>query len=689
MSGNVEHSEILNIGLAGQPNTGKSTLFNRLTGLRQHVGNWPGKTVEQKTGEFSHKGVKFSLVDLPGTYSLSTNSTEELITRSHIVSKNTDLLVVMLDASQLQRSMYLLSELVGINIPVIIACSMIDVAQKQGKKIDLKGIEKKLGVPIVAVNATRSEGIETIKETIKVLTSNGKILTDKSLSEKYSLVSGEAYKNIMSLLPINGIGRYSNAWLTARMMENDFQVRDLVKKHIEPDKWERIVLFLETVTDGALKIANAKYSWIKDILAGKVSGKHSNKLYKLGKVDSLVTNWFFGKIISIFMIMFGFALSFLIVVPVMLALDRIMKVLSSIAVKWLSGVHAPLWINSFVTEAVFPGTHMTCLMVAFIIAVVFVFGLMEDVGFLARIAYVFDTMMQRIGLNGKSILPFISSLGCNITAVVGARVIDSNSQRITTIAASLAVPCLATWGVVGFVTAIFFGKNFIWIIVLLFAATVIHMIFTSWLFRVGDKNFNSKKTLGLIMELPPYHKPDWRSVFSFVWGKIKNVASKAGTAIFCVIIVFWTLSYTNDGDITKSFLYSVGKFFEPVSMLIGFDWRLILAFLVAALSREAALGVIAVLFGMSSLDNSLAGIMISHASFDQAAFSQIFGESISKASALAFIFAFYFNVPCLGTMAAIQSETHSTKLTCIIAVYYITTALVIAGIVYHIGLLLF
>ena len=659
MSGNIAQSEILNIGLAGQPNTGKSTLFNRLTGLRQHVGNWPGKTVEQKTGEFSHQGVRFSLVDLPGTYSLSANSTEELITRSYIVSEDTDVLVVMLDASQLQRSMYLLSEIAGINIPVVIACSMMDVAQKQGKSIDLKEIGRALGVPVVAVNATRNEGIETIKH----LVSAGKILTDRRLSEKYSLVSGEDYKNILSLVPAEGIGRYRNTWLAARLMENDFQVGDLVKKNIAPDKWERMVTILEKVSDGALKIASAKYAWIKEILAGKVSAKNAGKFYELGKVDRLISNWLFGKIISIFMIMLGFAASFLIVIPVMIALDWVMKILSSLAVNGLSGLQSPLWLNSFVTEAVLPGAHMTCLMVSFIIAVVFVFGLMENVGFLARIAYAFDTMMQRIGLNGKSVLPFISSLGCNITGVVGARVIDSSSQRITTIATSLAVPCLGTWGVVGFVTAIFFGKSFIWVIMLLFVATIFHMIFTSWLFRFADKNLKNKKTPGLIMELPPYHKPDWRSVFSFVWGKIKNVASKAGTAIFCVIIIFWAFSYTNDGDITKSFLYSAGKFFEPVSMWVGFDWRLILAFLVAALSREAALGVIAVLFGVSSFDNSLAGIMISHASFDQAVFSQIFGESMSKASALAFVFAFYFNVPCLGTMAAIQSETHSTKLT--------------------------
>jgi len=685
MSGNLEQPEILNIGLAGQPNTGKSTLFNRLTGLRQHVGNWPGKTVEQKTGRFSHGGVRFSLVDLPGTYSLSANSAEELITRSYIVSEDSDALVIMLDASQLQRSMYLLSEIAGIDIPVVIACSMVDVAQKQGKNIDLEEIGTVLDVPVVAVNATRNEGIESIKH----LVSHGRILSDQPLSEKYSLVSGQDYENLLSLLPDEGIGRYRNTWLAARLMENDAQIRDLVKKNIAPDKWERMVSILETVRDGALKIANAKYAWIKDILAGKVSEKNSGRFYELGKIDRLITNWFFGKIISVFMIMLGFAASFLIVIPVMIALDRIMKTLSEFAVKMLSALQLPLWLNSLVTEAVLPGAHMTCLMVAFIIAVVFVFGLMENVGFLARIAYAFDTMMQRIGLNGKSVLPFISSLGCNITGVVGARVIDSSSQRITTIATSLSVPCLATWGVVGFVTAIFFGKSFIWVIMLLFTATILHMIFTSWLFRFANRNLKNKTTPGLIMELPPYHKPDWRSVFSFVWGKVKNVASKAGTAIFCVIIIFWAFSYTNDGDITKSFLFSAGKFFEPVSMWVGFDWRLILAFLVAALSREAALGVIAVLFGVSSLDNSLAGVMISHASFDQAVFSQIFGESISKASALAFIFAFYFNVPCLGTMAAIQSETHSTKLTCIIAVYYIASALAIAGIVYHIGRLLF
>ncbi|MCT4620396.1 MAG: ferrous iron transport protein B [Marinisporobacter sp.] len=677
----------IKIGLAGQPNTGKSTLFNRLTGAKQHVGNWPGKTVEQKQGIFHLNDKKYSLVDLPGTYSLTANSSEELIARDFIISNEVDMIITMVDTSQLERSMYLLSEMVGMNVPVIAVLNMIDVAKEQGKSINIQKLQEKLGIPIVPMVAAKGEGVEGLLEKVQIIEENKKILHADAMVKIYEDVFKEEFNELMKILPKEGIGNCSSSWIGVRLLENDEQILTLVKEKVTADEWTGIHSIIKKNTDGPLKAANCRYEWIKNILEDVLTKKQEYFLKRMG-FDKLATHRIFGKPMAILMMILGFAVSMVIAMPFMMGIGRVLPQISLTLRDSLLDEGISYWIVSLVTEAVIPSVSMALIMGGFIAGVVFVFGFMEDVGYMARVAYVFDTTMSKIGLHGKSIMPFITSFGCNMAGITGSRVIESWQQRLLTITTSMVVPCAAMWGVIGLVGSLFFGVNAIWVIVALFICSIFYVIFTSWIFRT--KFIKEEDGMGLIMELPPYHKPNWKGIFVHVWSKMKDVMKKAFVVIVGVSVVMWVLSYTADGNIENSPIYAIGKTVEPIAAFLGLDWRLLIALLVSVMSKEGALGVLSMLFGVGSGTSSFSGIMVSGAvQFDQSALSTAMLAAISKPSALAFMFAYYFNVPCMAAIACVNAETHSLKWTIKIVSYYMLSALVIGAIAYRIGTILF
>ncbi|TCO73118.1 ferrous iron transport protein B [Marinisporobacter balticus] len=675
------------IGLAGQPNTGKSTLFNRLTGARQHVGNWPGKTVEQKSGIFHFNHKKYSLVDLPGTYSLTANSAEELIARDFIISDKVDMIITMVDTSQLERSMYLLSEMVGMNVPVIAVLNMIDIAKEQGKLINIEKLQEKLGIPIVPMVAAKGEGVENLLGKIKTIEENQKILHTDVLFKIYEDVFKEELNDLIKILPDEGIGNCSSNWISARLLENDRQIVEIVKENVTKEQWEVIHHIIKRNIDGPLKAANCRYAWIESVLDGVLTKKEGYALKRIG-FDKLSTHRIFGKPIAILMMLAGFIASMAIAMPFMIGIGSILPLICLNLRNILLNKTGSYWIASLVTEAVIPSVSMALLMGIFIAGVVFVFGFMEDIGYMARVAYVFDATMSKIGLHGKSIMPFVTSFGCNMAGITGSRVIDSWKQRLLTITTSMVVPCASMWGVIGLVGSLFFGVNAIWVIVALLICSIFHVIFTSWIFRT--KFIKEEEGTGLIMELPPYHKPNWKGIFLHVWSKMKDVMKKAFVVIVGVSVTIWALSYTSDGNIENSPIYAIGKTVEPVAALLGLDWRLFIALIVSIMSKEGALGVLSMLFGVGTGISSFSGIMISGAvEFDQSALSTVMLESISKASALAFMFAYYFNIPCMAAIVSVNAETHSLKWTIKIVSYYMVSALFIGGIVYRIGTIIF
>lgn len=674
------------IALLGQPNSGKSTLFNGLTGSRQHVGNWPGKTVEKKEGAFNYNGINYAVVDLPGTYSLSANSEEEVVTRDYIAGNKADLICILADASQLERSLFMLADYTGINKPVVLLLNMMDVAIQQGKTIDSQAISKKLGIPVIPITASNRKGYEEFYKFIETSQKSISILKEKELTNIFFEVIGEPFKQLLKLLPKDGVGAFSSSWLAEKLLEQDNHAMQLVKSKVDADCWREVEAVLSSVKNGNLLTADCKFKWIEILLKNSVK-KPENKQGRMNRFDRIATSRFWGKPIAVGIIILGLILSMVIAIPIMGVFQNISHFATVQLSTALVAVGVPKVIISLLCFGVLTAGTFALMMVSFVFGISLVFGFIEEIGYMARISYVFDSTMSKLGLQGKAIMPFLVSFGCNIGGVSGSRVIDSWGQRVTTIALSWVVPCAATWSVVGLVSTVFFGSNAFLVVLSLFVVASLHMAITSRLF--GRHLIKESDRTGLIMELPPYHKPQYRNLFRFVFMRMGDVLKRALKTIIFVAVIFWALSYTADGNIENSVIYKIGTIIEPVTMWFGLRWQTFMAFLAAAMGKEAALGVMAALFNSQGQTAGIWDVISKQAAVSTSGLGNAMLTGISKAEALAFIYAFFFNVPCLMALATTLQETHSIKWTLRIAGYYMGVALLLSAIAYHVGLLIF
>jgi ferrous iron transport protein B len=674
------------IALLGQPNSGKSTLFNGLTGSRQHVGNWPGKTVEKKEGYFVHNGKSYTIVDLPGTYSLAANSEEEIVTRDYIASGKADLVCILADASQLERSLFMLADYAGIKIPVILLLNMMDVATLQGKTIDSLSIANRLGVPIVPITAAdRKCYAEFLKVLDKAEADSGK-LDAKDMMNFYLTTIGDLYRQVLELLPHQGIGVFSASWLAAKLLEKDQPALEIVKLEVSADNFNKLTALLGEVKNGSLLTGDSKFKWIESLLRDSVSASKSRKPVR-NRFDRIATSKTWGKPLAVAMIIAALVLSMMIAIPFMGLFGQLSKNLAPMLSQGLASLSVPGLLISLLCDGVLTAVTFALMMVSFVFGVSLVFGFLEEIGYMARISYVFDNTMSKLGLQGKAIMPFLVSLGCNIGGVTGTRVIDSWGQRVTTMALSWVVPCAATWGVIGLVSSVFFGSNAIFVVLSLFAVAILHMIITSKIF--GRTLIKASDRSGLIMELPPYHKPKYGNLFRFVLNRMGDVLVRALKVIILVSVFFWALSYTANGNVQNSIIYKIGIAIEPVTMWFGLRWQMFMAFVASAMGKEAALGVLASLFNTTGETAGIWAVVSKNATVSTSGLGGALLTSISKAEALAFIYAFFFNIPCLMAVASTQQESHSLQWTLRIVGYYLVVALLMATIAYHIGRLIF
>nr|WP_295265258.1 ferrous iron transporter B [uncultured Blautia sp.] len=602
------------IALLGQPNSGKSTIFNMMTGSHQHVGNWPGKTVDQKEGEFRYNGKQIILADLPGSYSLSAGSDEEIITKDYITSGNADLVLVMADASQLKRSLYMLADFVGTKVPAVLILNMMDVAQGQGITIDVNKLSEKLGIPVVPMSAIRKKDYQTLYAVI-----------ERSLNQK----------------PVIQSSSFSSA-------------REKMQ-------------FIDTLLDGVLttsKTAKKAFTNFDKKALSPVRGK-------------LMA---FGIILGIFLLAMIFAgvisgIASAILVPAAAALHSVFENL---------GVHALL--ISLVCDVLANVLYFALMMASFVLGITLGFNLMEETGYLARISFLFDHTMSKVGLQGKTIMPFFMGLGCTIAGTTGTRVVDNWGQRVLAIAMSWAVPCAATLSVVPTIAIALFGSTGGFLVIV---SIFLFMFLMMWVvYRIfGDSLSPKSERVGLIMELPPYHKPDFRNILYVTFQRTFDIFCRALRVISIVSIVFFALTYGFGGNAESSILYRFGKIIEPVTMFFGLKWQAFLAFCASAISKESLLGVLNTLYGAGgSLVSSTFGAKVAGSA---SGISEILSANFTQAQGLAFIFAISFNMPCVSALAATARETHSVKWTAKIGAFYTVAALIVSCIVYHIGLLVF
>ena len=664
------------IALLGQPNSGKSTVFNTLTGAHQHVGNWPGKTVEKVEGEFTRNGVKYLVADLPGTYSLSANSDEEIVTRDYIASGGAELTCILADASQLERSLFMLADYAGINTPAMLVLTMTDVSKAQGKSVDAEKLSQKLGIPVVSLVAPDKKSYGSFYQALEESMKAPKRLSANALTALYESGGQKAaYEKALSLVPADGIDQYSPAWLAAKLLEGDSVVAHKVSA--VSDK-EAVKAFLAGNPDGSLYTSDCKFAWIENILSGVVT-KTKKDSQLLTRFDRAAISKRWGKAIAIGIVLLGIILSMVVAAPIMTVGGQIPTLLYPL----VESIGLPAWLTSFINGTIVTALGWVFSMAGFVFGINLVFGLLEEVGYMARVSYVFDNTMNKLGLQGKSIMPMLVSFGCTIGGAAGTRVIDSYGQRILTIALAWAVPCGATFAVIpALASSIFGGMGAIGVMLLIFAIMFLHIMITAKIF--GRKLSPVEDRTGLIMELPPYHKPRWRSLLRTTVVRAWDVFKKAFVVVVVVAAVFWALAYSGNGDMTGSVLYKFGKAIEPVTKFFGMGWQTFLAFVSSMISKEAVLGVTSVLFtGAGSIWEATA------TGAADANIGQIIAASISKPEALAFILAVNFNVPCLMALNATLHETHSAKWTVRIALYYIATALIISCLTYHIAGLFF
>ncbi|MCR5592221.1 MAG: ferrous iron transport protein B [Saccharofermentans sp.] len=664
------------IALLGQPNSGKSTLFNALTGLKQHVGNWPGKTVEKKQGSFMRNGEEFIVTDLPGTYSLSANSDEEIVTRDYISSGAADVVCIMADSSQLERSLFMLSDYAGINVPCFLVLNLADVAKDQGKTIDVSGIRNKLKIPVVLMDATATKKYDDFFVCLEEAF-NSKAKLDTSLLEN-RLESIDGYKELKAVIPDNLIPGCSPVWMAVKSIEGDKVVRAKIENSLKGESKTAYVDIISKFDRGALLTGECKFSFIDDLLKDSVTKTETN--IKQTKLDRAITHKFWGKTVVVLLVIGGLLLSFIPAVPLMM----LGSVFTAIAVpvrSALESANASPIITGIICDVIFQSLANTVKMLGFAFGITLVFGMFEESGIMARISYVFDNTMSKMGLQGKSVMPFLVSFGCTIGGATSSRVIDNWGQKVLTIALAWAVPCGAAWAIIPMLATNFFGWRAVLVIVAILLVMLVHIWITAKVF--GGRLVKKEDRYGIIMELPPYHKPKWGALFRYVLGRTKDMFFRVIKVIIPVCLVFWILSYSA-GSIEDSILYKVGTAIEPVTKLFGLNWQLFMAFVASSIGKEGAVGVLTALYSQSgTIYGAVNGTNAAVANSTQLLLSNISGPE-----ALAFMFAITFNVPCVVALAATYQETHSAKWTGIITAYYTVGALIISCIVYHIGLLI-
>ena len=670
------------IALLGQPNSGKSTLFNALTGSHQHVGNWPGKTVERAEGFFTYGEELYRVVDLPGSYGLTANSAEEVVTRTYIEHGYADLVCVIVDASQLERSLYMLADFAGIESPVMLVLNMMDVAEQQGKKIDVQKIEKMLNIPVLGFTASDLDGYPKFFETLnRAIEKKATISSDKirDIVEREGDKAGVAnLKKLENLIANMKFGNREKFWMASKLLENDSLVRSEVEAAVTPEHWNEIKEILDSEgTDGGLLTGEAKYRFVSEILRDASSS--CEKSVSLSRFDRIATHRIWGKVVAFFILVITLAVSMMIAVPIIASCFGLQSVAEPLVVKMCESLGWWPAVASFVNSVIIGGLAVTVAMMGFVFAILVTFGLMEDTGYLARSSYVFDSWLSRLGLHGKAFMPLVSGLACTGGAVCGTRVLDTRGQRLFAMVLLWSIPCGSKVAVVLFLASVFFGSA-----APLFGLIYVALIFASfWLSSklFGNKLMPVKERVGMIMELPPYHKPHWKILMKTVARNVWAVFKKAILVIWVVSFIFWLVSYSKDGNVEHSVLYTIGNAIEPFTQIFGMRWQLFISYLGGVFSKEASLGVMSVVFASTNDAFSLVSRNAAGANL-----GEMMRAVVSLPEALAFIFASMFNIPCVLAMGTTYRETHSLKWLLTITGYYFAISLGLAFIVYHIAL---
>jgi len=624
------------VALVGQPNVGKSTIFNILTGLSQHVGNWPGKTVEKKEGVHRADNVLIRIVDLPGTYSLTAFSEEERVTRDFIIKEKPDLVVLVLNAAALERSLYLLSEVLLLNHPVIVAINMLDVASNRGIQIDTNALQEALGIPVIPMIAKRNSGIKELVEQMTAL-ATGDIKYSPDLPD-VSADHLQIYQDILGQIRPHIQAPYTPEWVAIKLMEGDPEVSAMVEALAPVFVWNEILSLLLKHEDALHAVVNGRYDWIEKMTRAAISRFKMGEVVLTDRIDHILTRPIFGIPVLLAVMAFVFFLTYAVGVPLQTWLSNLISQFIKFCEPFTTGW--PAWLQGLMLNGVIGGAGSVLTFLPVLLIFFAIMALLEDIGYMARAAFVMDRIMHLVGLHGKSFIPMCLGFGCNVPAVLGARIIETRKARMITLLLIPFVPCTARLAVLTLVSAAIFGSN---------AAYVSWSILALNIVILGIAGALVNKTLWkqdapFIMELPIYHRPDPKTLMMVVWSRTVSFVRKAGTVILGVSLLVWLLSYFPNGVVEESWLAHLGRLLQPVGVPLGLDWKMITALLTGLVAKENVVATLGVLYsvGREGLAQTLPTVM-------------------STQSAAAFLVVMMLFIPCAATIAVLKKEMNSNR----------------------------
>jgi ferrous iron transport protein B len=649
------------VALAGQPNVGKSTVFNLLTGLSQHVGNWPGKTVEIKEGCYTAQGIEIRFVDLPGTYSLSAFSEEEQVARDFIFHEHPDVIVLIVNASALERSLYLLTELLLLKTPVIVAVNMLDVGEAQGTHINMKALRRSLGIPVIEMIATKNRGVRELVSEVRHLSED---LSD--YHPKIPLVSSDhknIYTRLEELVSEHVPLPYTKEWIAVKLMEGDREITDTMKDIIPADSWKEIQSLLIKHEDALRAVLGGRYDWIEAVTRTAVSRFKRGQVLITDRIDHILTLPISGIPILLGILALVFVMTFVAGLPLQKMLEGATRSLGTLVNAIL--LAEPWWVRGILVNGIIGGVGSVLTFVPILAIFFFSMTVLENIGYMARAAFVMDRFMHIIGLHGKSFMPLCLGFGCNVPSIMGSRIIEAKRARLLTILLAPFVPCTARLSVLAFVAAAVFAAQ---ALMVMWSLVALNIIMLGLAGIVMNKFFFKDEPVPFIMELPLYHKPDFKTIGMIVWTRTLSFIKKAGTVIFVFSIVLWIMSNVPGGTIEQSMLGRIGRLLEPLGMPVGLDWRLMVAIFSSIIAKENAIATLGILYNAGEK-----GLMT------------VLSQTINFPSALSFLVILMLFIPCAPTMTVMKQETGGLKWTFLSFLFMLVISYGSAAIIYHLA----
>lgn len=684
-----EKSRSVSVALVGNPNSGKTTLFNFATGKHERVGNYSGVTVDMKEAQINHQGYTINITDLPGTYSISEYSPEELYVRKHIAENAPDVVINIVDASNLERNLFLTTQLIDMNLRVVMALNMFDELENKGDRFDFLSFGKLIGIPVVPTTASKGKGInELLSKVIE-------IYEDREPVARHTHINyGADIEASMKILRTEILGNkeipdlFYSRHTAIKLLENEKTTRDYLSQFNGTDRLLEIarkeILKLEKAygEKSETVITDAKYGFINGALKETYSQKKIDRIQYSHSIDTLLTHKYMGFPFFFIFLWLTFQLTF---------------TLGSYPMEWIDGGITALAdtirenmpegsLRDLIVDGIIGGVGGVIVFLPNILILFFCISLMEDTGYMARAAFIMDRLMHKIGLHGKSFIPLIMGFGCNVPAIMATRTLENRKDRILTMLILPFMSCSARLPVYVLLISAFFPDHKGSVLFSIYLIGILIAIVMALLFK---KVFFAKKDVPFVMELPPYRMPTVRNTANHMWGKSVQYIRKMGTVILAASVIIWALGhYPKSEKIENSYIGRAGQFIEPAIAPLGFDWKIGVSIITGLAAKEIVVGSMGVLY-QSEADHSGSSLTLKDKIKEQVYTSgprmgQKIFTPLSSYSLMLFILIYF---PCVASLTAIKREA-GLKWALFAAFYTTSAAWIISFSFYQIGSLL-